>query len=422
MTAPIVGFAGMTHLGLNSAAACAERGFATVCFDKDETAIAALRAGKLPVMEPGLDDMIAHNASRLRFSTDSADLAGCDVVYIAPDVPTDDNGASDLTTVRALIEEVRQVLREDATLVILSQVPPGFCRALGGNAARTFYQVETLIFGRAVERALRPERYIVGCADSTKPLPTHYRLVLEAYGCPILTMRYESAEIAKIAINMFLVSSVSTTNTIAEICEKIGADWFEIAPALRLDRRIGAHAYLTPGLGISGGNLERDLAAIVMIGDACGTDVGVVRAWRANSRHCRDWVLRKIYATGLGARDTKLSMLGLAYKEDTHSTKNSPALALLDALTSHSVTVYDPVVAPSPDWHPHLQQAASALEACQDAEGVIITTPWPEFRKLSPRDIAAKLKGKIVIDPFACLDHGACLDAGLMHFSLGTPS
>ena len=422
MTAPLVGFAGMTHLGLNSAAACAERGFSTVCFDKDDTTIAALRAGKLPVTEPELDDMIAHNSRRLRFTADSADLASCDVVYIAPDVATDDNGASNLTTVRALVEEVRQALREDATLVILSQVPPGFCRAIAGNSARIFYQVETLIFGRAVERALHPERYIIGCADPTQPLPAHFRRVLEASECPILTMRYESAELAKIAINMFLVSSVSTTNTLAEICEKIGANWFEIAPALRLDRRIGAYAYLTPGLGIAGGNLERDLATIAAIGDAYGTDVGVVRAWRANSRHCRDWVLRKIYATGLGARDTKLSLLGLAYKENTHSTKNSPALTLLSDLTFHSVTVYDPVVAPQADWHPQLKQASSALHACQDADGLVITTPWPEFRKLSPSDIAAKLKGKIVIDPFACLDHGACIEADLIHLSLGTPA
>src|SRR5439155_15766795 len=125
------------------------------------------------------------------------------------------------------------------------------------------YQVETLIFGRAVERALFPERFMVGCADPGQPLPQGFDEPLAAFKCPILPMLYESAELAKIAINIFLVASVTATNTLAEVCERIGADWGEIAPALRLDKRIGSSAYLSPGLGLSGGNLERDLATVL---------------------------------------------------------------------------------------------------------------------------------------------------------------
>ena len=125
-----------------------------------------------------------------------------------------------------------------------------------------FYQVETLIFGAAVKRAMEPERFIVGALDPSAALPESYASFLKAFGCPVLVMRLESAELAKIAINFFLVSTVCTTNTLAELCESIGADWGEIAPALRLDRRIGPHAYLKPGLGIAGGNLERDLVTV----------------------------------------------------------------------------------------------------------------------------------------------------------------
>jgi UDPglucose 6-dehydrogenase len=263
MSPPVVGFAGMTHLGLVSASAVAGRGFEVVCFDADAALTDRLRRQDWPVLEPGLDELIRGNGARQRFVSAPAELALCDVVYVAPDVPTDDRGASDVSGLTALIREVAGVLKGDAVMVVLSQVPPGYTRALGLlPPERLYYQVETLVFGQAVERATRPERTIVGCADPAAPLDARLRAVLDAFGCPILPMRYESAELAKISINCCLVASVTVGNTLAELCERLGADWSEIAPALKLDRRIGAHAYLAPGLGISGGNLERDLATV----------------------------------------------------------------------------------------------------------------------------------------------------------------
>ncbi len=204
-------------------------------------------------------------------------------------------GVSDLSGIRKLIDQVAGALGPEAVLVVLCQVPPGFTRALTSVPHdRLYYQVETLVFGRAVERATEPERYIVGCADPAKPIDPRLRAVLEAFGCPILPMRYESAELAKISINMCLVASISVANTLAELCEAINADWSEIVPSLRLDRRIGQYSYLVPGLGIAGGNLERDLATVIRLADQHGTDAGVVRAWQANSRRRRDWAARAI--------------------------------------------------------------------------------------------------------------------------------
>ena len=206
----------------------------------------------------------------------------------------------------------------------------------------------------------------------------------------------------------------------AEISENIGADWSEIVPALKLDRRIGPYSYLAPGLGIAGGNLERDLATIVRLGDSHGTDVGVVRAWQANSRYRRGWVLRELHARVLAKDpDARLAVLGLAYKENTHSIKNSPSLALLSALAPYSVAAFDPAVAVKAEYHPNLQSAPNALAACKGADAVVIMTPWPEFRQLKPADIASQMKGKVVIDPFACLDHPACRSAGLVYVTLG---
>src|SRR5205807_2432451 len=157
---------------------------------------------------------------------------------------------------------------------------PGFCRALSARLEprlHLLYLVETLVFGNAVSRAIHPERFMVGCADPGQPLPAPLREYLEAFACPILPMRFESAELCKIAINCFLVSSVTTSNTLAEICENTGADWYEIAPALRLDKRIGLHAYLSPGLGIAGGNLERHLVTVLRLAARC-------RAWCCRPR------------------------------------------------------------------------------------------------------------------------------------------
>src|SRR5262249_7980441 len=149
------------------------------------------------------------------------DLGGCDIVYISTDVPTNDRGESDLSGISASIAQVIATLPPRALLVVLCQVPPGFTRGLPLPPQRLFYQVETLMVGRAVERATRPERYIVGCADPAKALPEPFAALLGAFGCPILPMRYESAELAKIAINCCLVASVTIANTLAELSEHV---------------------------------------------------------------------------------------------------------------------------------------------------------------------------------------------------------
>jgi UDPglucose 6-dehydrogenase len=345
MSAPLIGYAGLTHLGLCSAIGAAVKGHDVVAFSEDRDLVARIEAGRLPVVEPGLDAAFAAHRARLRFGADVRALAACGVVYVALDVPTDDAGGSDLSSINASLAKIIAAVGPRTTLVILSQVPPGFTRQVAFDPARLHYQVETLVFGRALERATLPERFIVGCANPAAPLPPAYRDFLESFGCPILPMRYESAELAKIAINCFLVASVSTTNTLAELCERISADWSEIAPALRLDARIGPSAYLTPGLGIAGGNLERDLATIARLGAREDSATNVIAAYIDSSRHMKDWAYRILERVVLDAvKRPRLGVLGLAYKQDTHSTKNSAALALIGRLRDAEIRVHDPVV------------------------------------------------------------------------------
>ena len=260
--------------------------------------------------------------------------------------------------------------------------------------------METLIFGRAVERASQPERYIVGCLAPDQPIDARLAALLGAFGCPILPMRYESAELAKISINMCLVASVTVANTLAELCERIGADWSEIVPALQLDRRIGPYSYLKPGLGLSGGNLERDLATVERLAAEQKTDASIVHAWTKNSRHRKDWAARIIRTALLDSRPNAIiAVWGLAYKENTHSIKNSPSIATIAQLKGIKVRAHDPSVSDDAIKHLGIERVGDPLAAARGADGLLILTPWAEYRAIRPEDIAGALSGRIVRRP-----------------------
>jgi len=423
----MIGFIGLSHLGLNYSLATAAKGFEVMAFDPDTALVASLQQGRFPIDEPGFNALFAENRARLHYSADPAALAKCDLVFYALDVRTNERNESDLAPLTALIEGTIPALATNATVVVLSQVRPGYTRALAtrlaGNGAKFggfYYQVETLIFGAAVQRAMEPERYMVGAADPGAALPVSYQKWLKAFGCPILVMRYESAELAKIAINFFLVSTVATSNTLAEVCEAIGADWSEIVPALRLDRRIGQHAYLKPGLGIAGGNLERDLVTVQGLASEYQTEAGIVAAWQRNSAHRKDWALRALRREVLPAQPSaRLALWGIAYKQDTHSTKNSAAVELMGSLPGCKLQAYDPVARIDPARFPQVRLSPDALAALDQADALVIMTHWKEFSAVPVPEIASRLAGRLVIDPYGMLDARACAAAGLRHLRLG---
>lgn len=425
-----VGFVGLSHLGIVSSVAAASKGHDVIAYDPDPARCQEVDAGRLPIVEPGLPELFASNRSRLRFTPTPEALRACEVIVCSADVPTTDEHRSDLSGITRLLDTVITEASPGTTLVVLSQVPPGFTRRLDETLQRqqadrrlqAFYQVETLIVGCAIERALHPERFIVGCRHPQRDLPPSYAAFLESGGCPILKMRYESAELAKISINLFLASSICTTNTLAELCEAIGADWSEIVPALRLDRRIGPHAYLTPGLGLSGGNLERDLVTASELAKQHGTEAGIVEAWLADSRYRRDWVLHRLHASVLSSpADPVIAVWGLAYKAGTASTKNSPAVALVEALRAWTVHVYDPMVSLNGTIGPRVSQAPSALEACRGADALVIMTPWAEFTSAKPAQIRDLMRGRLLLDPLGVVDGAEWTTLGGRYLRLGAP-
>lgn len=424
----MIGFIGLSHLSLNYSLATAAKGFEVIAFDPNAELVARCAQGDFPIEEPGFRELHAANHSRLNYTADIARLAACDLVFYALDIRTNERNESDTAPLTQLIHTTAPALAAGATVVLLSQVSPGYTRRLVADLRirpevkphQFYYQVETLIFGAAVQRAMEPERYIVGSDTPASPVPAPFAEWHAAFKCPVLIMRYESAELAKIAINFFLVSTVSTTNTLAEICEAIGADWNEIAPALRLDRRIGQYAYLKPGLGIAGGNLERDLVTIRNLAARHGTDDGIVAAWQANSLRRRDWALHRVQQELLShVSDPLIAVWGLAYKQDTHSIKNSAAVELLRALRQFRIQAHDPAATIPAVEFPHVALSPSPLDAAQGADVLVIMTPWKLYAGITPQEIEKRLAGRLVIDPYGILDESSCRAAGLSYHRLG---
>lgn len=413
MTAP-TGFLGLSHLGLVSSVGWASSIGPVVAVDTDAAAVAGLAAGRLPVHEPGLAERLHDARDRVRFTTDCAALAACPLVVVARDVPTDEDDVSDVSAVQALVEAALPHLAPGATLAIMSQVPAGFTRALAARVAarrpdldgHLYYWVETLIFGQAVQRFLEPERIILGCADPGRPLPAPLADGVGRFNCPVVRMRYESAELAKTAINLYLCAAVTYANTMADLCEAVGADWTEMMPALRLDRRIGPAAYIRPGLGIAGGNLERDMVTLRALARRHDVDAVLIDAMLAgNTRRVR-WVERQLAAHVFpeAARPT-VAVWGLAYKRDTRSTRNSTALRVARALQGRcDVRAWDPVVTAA-DVDAPIKVVSDRDEALVDADCLLVLTDWPQFAVISSRALGA-MRRRVVIDGVGVVDAG----------------
>ncbi len=233
----IIGFAGMTHLGQVMAQATEERGFRVIRYGDP------IKVGD----EPGLKEYKSYELD---------DLKNCDIIYVSLDTPVDGKGNINLVPVRQLINNVVTVLSPSAILVILSQVPPGFTRSI--QYPRLYCQMDTLIRKKALHRATKPERIVIGCSDP-KVFDLRYQKLLSRFDCPILRMNYESVELAKMAINYYLATDIIASNILSKIADKVGANWEDIIPALRTDYRIG-NSYVLPGE--LGDHLQRDVVTV----------------------------------------------------------------------------------------------------------------------------------------------------------------
>jgi UDPglucose 6-dehydrogenase len=208
---------------------------------------------------------------------------------------------------------------------------------------------------------------------------------------------------------------------LAEICEAVGAEWREIAPALRLDGRIGPYAYLTPGLGIAGGNLRRDLITIHDLAERHETDASLIDVWLESSQRRRDWALREVRRRVVDRFPSPaIGVWGLAYKENTNSTKNSPALSLIEALPDVPVKAFDPGVPDDLQLPARVHRVDAPLEVCHDADALVIMTAWPEFKAVDLRQIQKSLRHLVLIDPWGIADRVTAEQLGFEYVRLGS--
>jgi UDPglucose 6-dehydrogenase len=414
-----VGFVGVSHLGQVYSAVTAAAGMDVLLFGDDPSYMVEL-SQRPTISEPGLDELWQATSNQRVCSTDISDCLACDLIFISHDIPTDEHSQSDSSVVGDLASRLFEALgAATIPIVILSQLAPGSTRRIAAGRQYVSYQVETLVFGQAVERAQYPERFIIGVGDESLKIDSRHNQWLGSFGAPVHVMSYESAELAKIAINLFLAASVSTTNSLAELARAIGADWDDIAPTLLADRRIGPHAYLTPGLGLAGGNIERDLATFTNLAAVHRVRSEVVESFFRSSQYHRDWVRRQL--DGLSPSDLiGVAVLGLAYKPNTASTKNSASLAILEQLSGTDVRLHDPV-ARLDEVPPRVAQVASWQEAVRGCTLLIVMTQWSEYACIEAEELRDLMNGKVIIDPHAALDHNAMRASGMRIRSLRRP-
>ena len=413
----IIGYVGLTHLGINYAVASAIKGFNVVCYDDDKNIISSLKKKKIPFYEKDTEKNLKKKFKQFKFTNKINDLKNCDLVFISRDVPTDSNGKNNLLEIKKLIKKIVKIIKTECNLIILCQVPPGFTRSIKWPSNRLFYQVETLIFSNALERALFPERIIIG--KSLNKMNKKYNFFLKKFKCPILEMNYESAELAKISINIFLISSVTSTNILSEISENIGANWLDISNALKLDKRIGKYAYLKPGLGISGGNLERDLETFRNFLKFNKIYENYSKNIKKISNYRKDWIyiqFKKIIKDFKSIK--KIGILGLAYKENTNSIKNSPSISFIKKISFNNkfkVNAFDPKIKKLLK-HKNINICKNSYDLMNNCDILIIATPWKIFKKINLNKFT---NIKAVIDPYNLINFSINRKKKLQYISMG---
>ena len=415
-----LGFVGLTHLGLNYLAASAQKNFSVTGVDINNKKIIRLNKKIIEYEEPNLKKVILKNNKNIRFSNDFKNLKKCNLVFISQDVKTSASGKSDLKNLRILIDKTIKHLNKNAILVVLSQMKPGFMRSINIDHKKLYHQVETLIFGKAFNRALYPERIIVGCQSKFNEINPIYLRYLKSFKCPILKMEYESAEIAKISINLLLASSVTTTNILSELCEKMSADWNDIVPALKLDKRIGKFAYIKPGLGISGGNIERDIVTVKSLLRKKSPPDLLLKNILENSQYMKTWISRILTKEMILDEKNKISIgiIGAAYKENTNSIKNSPIIDLLNYLKNKkNISIYEPMLNLELK-NKNIQQVKDLKKLINKNKILIFMRPWVNQKEI--KNIHKNLNNKLIIDPYRVINFKDQKNKSNKYFTLGT--
>jgi len=445
---------GTGYVGLTNAVALAFLGHRVVCLDVEEAKIQALSAGKIPIYEPHLEELLAECRSRLTFTTDYAEaIKKSEVVFIAVGTPTGEGGAPDLKYLQSAARSVGENLGDGFTVIVnKSTVPIGsanWVEALVRDAFERRKSASTGEFavasnpeflreGSALHDTLYPDRTVVGAdnARAVAVLTELYRPITEQTfqapeylprpptlrAVPLVTTDLASAELIKYAANAFLSLKISFVNEIAELAERVGADIVQIAEGIGRDARVG-RSFLQAGLGWGGSCFGKDTAALLATGREYGLEMPIVRAARDVNERQRQRITDKLLAELKILKGRTIGLLGLAFKPFTDDLRDAPALDIARRLIDRGVNVrvHDPVAMIRAKSEAKL--AAEFCESGQDvaigADALVLVTEWPEYQRLPWESMAKAMRNRLLIDGRNALDRQVMTDAGFRYVGMG---
>lgn len=416
---------GAGYVGLVTGGGLASLGHRVRLGESNTERVELLRSGGVPIYEQGLPELLASatESGLLSFhSSNKEAAAGANFVFLALPTPEGADGRADLRYVHAVVDELANEVEDGTVFVVKSTVPPGSVAALRkrladlGSPGRIVSHPEFLREGRAVEDFLEPDRIVVGAWDESdaQAVADLYR-ALEA---PVVITDPTSAEMIKYASNAYLAARLTFVNTLANVCEAVGADILDVVQGLGMDHRIGSH-FLQPGPGYGGSCFPKDTSALIAVAEDAGYDFELLRAVIVADEDQRRRVADKVrQAAGGGLRGRRIAMWGIAFKAGTDDVRESPAMRIAALLEADGAEV----VAYDPEAHTDLlTMAADPIAAVTDADVLLIATEWPEFLAVDMAAVSKAMRGHRIVDARNLLDPKKVRAVGLDYWGLGRP-
>jgi UDPglucose 6-dehydrogenase len=409
-----IAMVGTGYVGLVSGACFADFGHEVVCIDKDQKKIAALNAGKMPIFEPGLDELVARNVKerRLTFTTDLAPaVRDAEVVFVAVGTPARrGDGHSDLTFVFEAAREIAAAVSQDTVLVTKSTVPVGTGDEIESvvRNARPNMQIavvsnpEFLREGAAITDFKRPDRIVIGTDDAhARAVMTEVYRPLYLNAPPLIFTGRRTAELIKYAANAFLATKITFINEIADLCEAIGADVQEVARGIGLDNRI-VGKFLHAGPGFGGSCFPKDTVALIRTAQEADAPINIVETViSVNEARKQALAKRVVDACGGSVEGKIVAVLGLTFKPNTDDMREAPSLALIPGLQQAGAVVraHDPQgMEQAKPLLPGVRFCGNPYEATEGADALVIVTEWDAYRALDLDRIHQTMKNPIVVD------------------------
>ncbi|MCA1845976.1 MAG: UDP-glucose/GDP-mannose dehydrogenase family protein [Actinobacteria bacterium] len=460
MSTSRIGVVGAGYVGLTTAACMASLGHNVVCGDVDVVKLARLSRGDVPILEPGLPELVQQGiqSGRLSFVLGAAAAAeGNDFVFLCVPTPPAPDASADLSLVEQVVGEIGLALKADAVVVAKSTMPPGSGRKIerllhdvaGPHGITVASNPEFLREGSAVHDFLHPVRIVIGADEPG--VAERLTALYQSIDAPVVMTDCPSAEMIKYASNAFLATKLSFINQIAHVCEALGADVLEVAYGMGHDPRIGFD-FLRPGPGYGGSCLPKDTAALIRVAHHAGFDFSLLRQVDQVNRAQHEHVVGKIGAAAGRLDGSRVAVWGLTFKADTDDLRASPALTIVERLLQEGAEVvgYDPVAdrelahalvtrrgvllpattsgrpeagisspAASTWADARFASADDPYEACQGASVLAVLTEWTQFRALDFERVKVAMAAPVIVDARNLLDRDALRQLGFEYWGLG---